>query len=130
MYRQQLKHSLVLDRVVCLEQCLVNWQPRQGSGLALSDHGCDLELGHEGALLLGEDGVGHQQLVLEALLDADSGGDGVLEGVESEAEGRVVVKHLVEKLPALLYLQVVGPVQSPLVDSAPRIHLLGLALPT
>ena len=68
--------------------------------------------------------------MLEALLDADSGGDGILEWVESEAEGRIVVQHLVEKLPALLDLQVVCSVQSPLVDSAPSIHLLGLALST
>jgi len=66
--------------------------------------------------------------MLQALFDADSGSDGVLEGVESEAEGGVVVQNLIEELPALLDLQVVGSVECPLVDGAPRIHLFSFPL--
>ena len=66
--------------------------------------------------------------MFEALLDADSCGHGVLEGVEPEAEGGVVVEDLIEELPALLDLEVVAPVHGPLVDGAPSVQLLGLAL--
>ena len=66
--------------------------------------------------------------MFEAFLDTDSSSDGVLEGVESEAEGGVVVQDLVEELPALLDLEVVGPVHGSLVNGAPGVHLLGLAL--
>ena len=76
-----------------------------------------------------EDGEGDEQFVLEAFLDADSGGDGVFEGVEAEAERGISVEDFVEELSALLDLEVVGSVQSTLVDSASEVALLGLSLP-
>ena len=66
--------------------------------------------------------------MLQALLDADPGRDGVLEGVEAEAEGRVSVEHVVEELSALLDLEGVGAVEGALVDGAAQVALLGLAL--
>jgi len=68
--------------------------------------------------------------VFKALFDADSGIHGIFEGIEAEAEGGVVVKHLIEELSALFYLQVVAPVESSLVDCASEVTLLWLSLCT
>ena len=66
--------------------------------------------------------------MLQTLLDADPCGDGVFEGVETEAEGGVSVEDVVEELPALLDLEGVGAVEGTLVDSATEVGLLGLSL--
>lgn len=66
--------------------------------------------------------------MLQALLDADPRSDGVLKGVETEAEGGVSVEDVVEELPALLDLERVGAVQGALVDGAAEVGLLGLSL--
>lgn len=68
--------------------------------------------------------------MLEALLDTNTGSDGVFEGVKTEAEGRIAVQHIVEELPALLDLEVIGTIHSSLVDSTSDICLLGLTLTT
>ena len=83
----------------------------------------------ESACLFGEDGIGDEQLVLETFLYADSGTDGIFEGVQTEAVRGVSVQHVVEKLAALLDLQIVRPVHRSLVDCAPQIRLLRLAFP-
>ena len=127
-YGKQIENLLVLDWVFSLEEILINGQAGQGSGLSLGDDDCELKLGDEVAGLFNEDGEWDEQFVLKAFLDADSGSDGVFEGVETEAERGVSVEDIVEKLSALLDLEVVWPVECPLVDSASEIALLGLSL--
>ena len=122
-----MEDSLVLELVFCLELGFVDGETSHCGGLALGDHHSEFKLSHEGTCLFGEDGIGHQQFVLEAFLDTDSSSHGILEGVESEAERGVVVKDLVEELSALLDLKVVAPVHSSLVDSTPGVQFLGLS---
>ena len=68
--------------------------------------------------------------MLNALLDTDTGSDGVLEGVEGEAEGREAVHDFVEELTALFKFEIVGTIHLSLVDGAAHIGLLGLAIAT
>lgn len=65
--------------------------------------------------------------MLKTLLDADSGCDGIFEGVESEAEGGVPFEHVVEELSALFDFEVVCPVEGSLVDCAPQVTFFGLS---
>lgn len=80
-------------------------------------------MGHHLVSLLGHDGIGDQELVLKALLDAQLGNDLVLERVGAEAEGWVSADNVVEELSALLHLQVVSPVQGSLVHARPQFSL-------
>jgi len=66
--------------------------------------------------------------VLKALFDPDSGIHRIFEGVEAEAEGGVVVQHLVKELSALFYLQIVGPVEGSFVDCTTEVTLLWFSL--
>lgn len=124
-----MQDGLVFELVLGLELSLVKGKSGEGRGFALGDHHCEFELGHKGSGLLGQHGVGHEKFVLQAFLDADSGGDGVFEGVESEAEGGVVVEHFVEELSALFDFQVVGPVHGSFVDGASGVQFFGFAFP-
>ena len=54
-YGEEVKNSLVLDGVVSLEGGLVDGEAGQSGGLALGDHHCHFELGHEGSGLFGQD---------------------------------------------------------------------------
>ena len=67
---------------------------------------------------LSKDGKWDKQLVLKALLDADSGCDGIFEGVESEAEWGVSVEYVIEELSALFDFETVRPIEGSLVDCA------------
>jgi hypothetical protein len=111
-----------------LEQSLVNGEASEGSCFSLGDHDCEFELRYKGASLFDKDREGDEQFVFQTLLDADSGSNGVFEGVESEAERGISVEDVVEELSALLDLEVVGPVEGSLEDGASQLALLGLAL--
>ncbi len=129
-YCKQVQNSLVLNAILSLEKSLIDRQTSKGSGFTLCDHHCELELSHEVAWFLSKDGEGDEQLMLETLLDTNTGNNGVFEGVEGETERGVAVHHIVEELPTLLDLEVVGTVHGTLVDSATQISLLWLTLPT
>ena len=66
--------------------------------------------------------------MLKTFLDTDSSSNGVFEGVESEAERWIIVKHFIEELSALFDLEVVTPVHSSLVNSASGVQFLGLSV--
>lgn len=121
---------MVLDCVFGLEESFINGKASKSSSLALSDHDSEFELGNEVSRLFNEDGEGDEKFVFQALLNTDSGGNGVFEGVKAEAERRISVKNFVEELSALLNLKVVGSVECSLVDSASQITLLRLSLST
>jgi hypothetical protein len=121
---------LVFDGVLCFELGFINGESSESSCLSFSDHDCVFELGNEVSGFLSEDGERDEQLVLETLLDADSGCDGIFEGVESEAEGGVSFEYVVEELPALFDFEVVCPIEGSLVDCAPQVTFFGLAFST
>ena len=107
LYRQKVKDSLVLDFVLSLELRFVKRQSGNSSGLALSDNHCEFELSNVSSGLFNENWEGDQKFMFKALLDTDSGSYGVFEGVETEAERWVSVKHFIEELSALLDFKVV-----------------------
>jgi hypothetical protein len=87
-------------------------------------------LGHEASWFFDQDGERSEQLVLQAFLDADSGGNCVFKGIEAKAEGGISIEHLVEELSALLDLQIIRSVKSTLVDCASEVTLFGLTFAT
>ena len=68
--------------------------------------------------------------MLNTLFDANTGSDGVFEGVEGETEGREAVHDFIEELTALLELEVIGAIHLSFVDSAAHISLLRLTVST
>ena len=93
--------------MLSLELRLVKRQSGKSSCLTLSDHHCEFELSNICSGLFNENWERNQKLMFKALLDTDSGSNGVFERVETEAERWVSVEHIIEELPALLYFKVV-----------------------
>ena len=107
----ELEQFLILDRVLSLEERLVEGETSQGGGFTLGDHHCDLELSDECAWFLDEDWIGYQEFVVKTFLETESGDVGILEAVQTETEGRISAEHVVEELSALFDFQIVGSVE-------------------
>lgn len=119
----ELGEFWVLDFVLGFEEGFVDGETSEGCGLAFCHHHCDLELGDVVSRLLGDDWVRDQELVVEALLETESGNIGILEAVQTEAEGGISAEDIVEELSTLLDFEVVGSVEGSLVDIGPDFSL-------
>ena len=129
-YSKKFKNFFVFYRIVCLEGSLIDWKTSKGSCFSFGYHGCDLELSNNWSCFLSQDGIGDQKLVFQTFLDSYSCSNGVFEGVEWEAEGRIVVKNFIEKYSALLDFQVVSSVHGSFVNCASCIQLFCLSFST
>lgn len=109
---------------------LIDREASQGGGLSFGDHHCKFELGNESSSFFCQSWVRNQQFVLEAFFDSDSGVDGIFKGVKAEAEWRISVKNIVEKLPALLDFEIVWSIKSSFVDSASKVSLFSFSFST
>lgn len=91
-------------------------------------HDCTLELSNELARFLGEDWVGHQQVVVDALTHTNLGGNLVLHSSLRERHRGESFVDLHEEGASTLHLQVVHLVKFALKNSAASLVLLRLTL--
>ena len=124
----ELGSLLVLNRLLSLEALGIQRHVTTENGGALGLHGDGAtELSNELTLLLHEDGVSEEQVVLNALLDADLGGGGVLEAGNGEGQSRVLLVDFSEESTGALHSKAVLGLKLSLEDGGAELTLLGLA---
>lgn len=114
-----------LDRVLRLELALESVTTGNNHGRVRLHNNGRLELGDEFTSGLGEDGVGLEELMLNALLDTNLGADGILETADGERHGGELLVDLGEESTGVLALKRVLHIELSLVHSCADGSSLG-----